>query len=564
MLLLQIQTPPVQLESLFKAADIPRIMPELMLLLVGLMVLLSDILERWDNSEKGSRERLGSAWQLALSGLGIVLAITLVQSGYLFRVPPAPVDLALRQWYDPLLDVLRNLQAAGPSNQLLLGMYATDHLTMVARLIFVGTAILTVLLTSGQPPDGNPGEFYALLMIATAGMCMMAGAADLTLAYLALELSSIALYVLAGYFHDQRRSAEAGLKYFLFGALSSGILLYGMSLAYGFSASSSGVSPDLHTMLTQIGQATRLEAERAATTGGAISPLLTLALVFIIAGLGYKLAVVPFHSWSPDVYQGAPTPVTAFIATASKTAGFLLLYRLLATAFPQQAGTPGDLSGWTSLLAVLAVATLVVGNLSALPQTNARRLLAYSSIGQAGFVLLALVLWGNTGTGAQAFANTALLYYLIAYTLTTLGTFGVLTAISRAVGGDELSDLNGLARRNLPMAVLMTVLVLSLAGIPPLSGYWAKFFVFMAGYQSGAIWLVVVAVAMTIVSLYYYLRFLKAMWLNEPASDTPIDAPRPLTLTLVGATVLVLLLGLFPNLIWGLLDRATLIAGTGG
>ncbi|HEU4322689.1 MAG TPA: NADH-quinone oxidoreductase subunit N [Roseiflexaceae bacterium] len=540
---------------MFKAADIPRIMPELMLLLVGLMVLLSDILERWDSSEKGAKERTGSAWQLALSGLGIVLAIALVQSGYLFRLGPAGPE---RQWYDALLDVVRNLQAAGPSSEPLLGMYATDHLTMVARLIFVIAAILTVLLTSAQPPAGNPGEFYALLLIATAGMCMMAGATDLTMAYLALELSSIALYVLAGYFHEERRSAEAGLKYFLFGALSSGILLYGMSLAYGFSASNGGATADLHTMLGQIGLVTRQVAE----TEGAINPLLTLALVFIIAGLGYKLAVVPFHSWAPDVYQGAPTPVTAFIATASKTAGFLMLYRLLATAFPAQAGTPAGLSGWSSLLAVLALATLVVGNLAALPQTNARRLLAYSSIGQAGFVLLALVLWGNPGLGANAFANTALLYYLVAYTLTTLGTFGVLTAIARAVGGDELKDLDGLARRNLPLAVLMSVLVLSLAGVPPLSGYWAKFFVFMAGYRSGAVWLVVVAVVMTVVSLYYYLRFLKAMWLNEPSSDTPIDAPRPLTLTLAGATLLVLLLGLFPNLIWDLLDRATLIAGT--
>ncbi len=556
MLLLQIQTPPVQLESLFQAADIPRIMPELMLLLVGLMVLLSDILERWDSSEKGAKERVGSAWQLALSGLGIVLAITVVQSGYLFRIGPAGAE---RLWYDALLDVLRNLQAAGPSGEPLLGMYATDHLTMVARLIFVIVAILTVLLTSGQPPAGNPGEFYALLLIATAGMCMMAGAADLTMAYLALELSSIALYVLAGYFHEERRSAEAGLKYFLFGALSSGILLYGMSLAYGFSASSGGVTADLHTMLGQIGLVTR----QAAETDGAISPLLTLALVFIIAGLGYKLAIVPFHSWAPDVYQGAPTPVTAFIATASKTAGFLMLYRLLATAFPAQAGAPASLSGWTSLLAVLALMTLVVGNLAALPQTNARRLLAYSSIGQAGFVLLALVLWGSPSIGASAFANTALLYYLIAYTLTTLGTFGVLTAIVRAVGGDELKDLDGLARRNLPMALLMTVLVLSLAGVPPLSGYWAKFFVFLAGYRSGAVWLVVVAVVMTVVSLYYYLGFLKAMWLNEPASDAPIDAPRPLTLTLAGVTLLVLLLGLLPNLIWGVLERATLIAGAG-
>lgn len=548
---LLLQQAPVEL--LFRAEDIPRVLPELMLILVGLMVLISDILERWGTDADSRAARLDASWRLALWGLGIVLVVALVQSRYLFTFSTHSENGLVDTFYG----IVRNLQAAGPGGPPLLGAFATDDLTMVARILFIATALLVVLLTSGQPPAGNPGEFYALLLFATAGMCLMAGASDLIMAYLALELSSIALYVLAGYFQQDQRSSEAGLKYFLFGVLSSGILLYGMSLAYGYAASKSDPNlPLVNTLLANLG--------RLSQTASGPQPLLTLALLFIVAGLGYKLAVVPFHSWAPDVYQGAPTTVTAFIATASKVAGFLLLFRLLATAFPGQAGgLAGRFDGWSSLLAILALATLVVGNLSALPQTNARRLLAYSSIGHAGFVLLALILWGSPSLGARGFATATLLYYLVSYTLTNLGAFGVLAVIGRAVGGDELSDLDGLGRRNLPLAVLMTVLVLSLAGVPPLAGYWAKFFVFLAGYQAGAIWLVVVAVVMTIVSLYYYLRFLKAMWLNPPADETPIHAPRMLGTTLLLTTALVLVLGLFPNLIWDLLNRATLLAVAG-
>jgi NADH-quinone oxidoreductase subunit N len=544
---------PIEPINQFRLEDIPRLLPELMLILVGLMVLLSDIVDRWGSDPDSRAARLDASWRLALAGLGIVLVVVLVQSRYLFTFNLTSENLLL----DRLYSIVRNLQAAGPGGPPLLGMFATDNLTTVARILLVGTALLAVLLTSGQPPAGNPGEFYALLLLSTAGMCLMAGSTDLILAYLSLELSSLALYVLAGYFHDDQRSSEAGLKYFLFGVLSSGILLYGMSLAYGYVASKSGAGQAaVGTLLSSVG--------RLSQTAGGPQPLLTLALLFIVAGLGYKITAVPFHSWAPDVYQGAPTTVTAFIATASKTAGFLLLFRLLTTAFPGQAG---DLTvrfgGWSSLLAITALATLVVGNFSALPQHNARRLLAYSSIGHAGFMLLGVILWGSASLGARNFATASLLYYLVAYSLMTLGAFGTLAAITQAVGGDELSDLDGLARRNLPMALLMTVLILSLAGVPPLAGFWAKFFVFMAAYQAGAVWLVAVAVAMMVVALSYYLRFLKAMWFNPPADETPIRVPRSFQATLVLASALVLLLGIFPNLIWSLLDRATVLAAAG-
>jgi NADH-quinone oxidoreductase subunit N len=540
----------------FQITDIPRLLPELMLFALALLVLGTDVLERWGSDAQSQLERGKAAGQLTAIGLGFVFLVGLVQSKYLFTIPEPTADTNGVVAY--LMALGRNLQAGGPGGSPILGAFATDNLTMIARLTFIGAAFLTTLLALDFRPSGNPGEFYALILFSTAGMNFMAASSELILAYIALELSSISLYILAGYFRNERVSAEAGIKYFLFGALSSGILLYGMSLAYGFTASANhaaGGQPIIATLFSEIAKA------------GASSPngsLLTLSVIFIIAGIGYKVAVVPFHSWSPDVYQGAPTPITAFISTASKTAGFLLLYRVLVTAFPSLAGKPGfesGFGGWTSLLAIIALVTVVFGNLSALPQKNAKRLLAYSSIGHAGFLLLAILLWTSSSLSDRTFGTASLIYYLIAYTVTNLGAFGALAVIRDAVGGDDMSDLNGLWRRNIGLTLMLTVLVLSLAGVPPLSGFWAKFFVFMAGYQAGALLVVSISVAMTIVSLYYYLGFLKAMWMNPPKSTEPVTTPPAMNATLIVATVLVLVLGLFPNVVWNILSQATLVAG---
>jgi NADH-quinone oxidoreductase subunit N len=519
-------------------------------------VLGSDIFERWTSDAEEQTRRSRAAGELTASMLGLVFLVALVQSKYIPYTVPGPPGTGGA--FEILLNLLRNLQAGGPGGEPILGGFTTDHLTMIARLLFIGAAFLATLLALDYEPSGNPGEFYALIAFSTAGMCFMAGASELITAYLALELSSIALYILAGYFRNDPRSAEAGIKYFLFGALSSGILLYGMSLAYGFTAvANRGGQPAIGTLFSTIANA------GAAAQGDPNGrQLLTLATVFVIAGIGYKVAVVPFHSWAPDVYQGAPTPITAFISTASKAAGFVLLYRVLAAAFPAIAGTPGPgFNGWTSLLTIIALLTVLVGNLSALPQTNAKRLLAYSSIGHAGYLLLAIVLWGSTLPADRTFGTSAIIYYLIVYTLTNLGAFGALAVVSRAIGGDDMKDLNGLWKRNIGLALILTILVLSLAGVPPLSGFWAKFFVFMAGYKAGAWWVVLIAIVMTIVALYYYLRFLKAMWFNEPSSPESIPTPRSMNVTLVLATTLVILLGLFPNVIWGILDQAALVAG---
>jgi NADH-quinone oxidoreductase subunit N len=532
-----------------------------MLLALGLLVLGSDVLERWANDPQTQAERAKAAGQLTAIGLAIVFVVALVQSRYLFVIGEPSGNPAL----DAFINLGRNLQAAGPGGELsaqpILGAFATDNLTMISRLTFIGAALLTTLLALDSRPSGNPGEFYSLILFATLGMCLMAASTELILAYLALELSSIALYILAGYFKESKQSVEAGIKYFLFGVLSSGILLYGMSLIYGFTASatSAGGEAIIRTLFVEIANAAQeVQAEGGDTT------LLTLGMIFVVAGLGYKIAVVPFHGWSPDVYQGAPTIVTAFISTASKMAGFVLLYRVLTTAFPTIAGSPaftGETGGWTGLLAFIALITILVGNLSALPQTNAKRLLAYSSIGHAGFLLLAVILWTAAPSADRAFGASSLLYYLITYTATNLGAFGALAVIAQAVGGDELADLNGLARRNLGLAFMLTVLILSLAGIPPLAGFWAKFFVFMTGYQAGAVWLVTVAVLMTVVSLYYYLRFLRAMWITAPRSREPVTTPPLMNATLVITSVVVLLLGLFPNAIWGVLNQVGQVAG---
>ena len=539
----------------FQLTDIPRLLPELMLLVVALLVLGSDILERWTNEEGEMERRSRAAGELTASMLGLVFVVALVQSKFLFTIGDPLPGGGLNTVLNLFINLGRNLQAGGPGGDPILGAFATDQLTMIARLVFIGAAFLTTLLALDYRPSGNPGEFYALIAFSTAGMCVMAGASELITAYLSLELSSISLYILAGYFRNDTKSAEAGIKYFLFGALSSGILLYGMSLAYGAAAAANRGGPGvIGTLFTTIG------AARSAS--GNDTSLLTLAMVFMLAGIGYKVAVVPFHSWSPDVYQGAPTPITAFISTASKSAGFVLLYRVLVAAFPSIVGTAGvGFNGWSSLLAIIALVTVLVGNLSALPQTNAKRLLAYSSIGHAGFLLLALLLWGSTLPEDRIFGTASLMYYLIVYTLTNLGAFGALAVISEAVGGDDLRDLNGLWKRNIGLALMLTILVLSLAGVPPLSGFWAKFFVFMTGYKAGAIWLVAIAVMMTIVSLYYYLRFLKAMWFNEPLSLEPVTTPRAMNVTLIVSTALVMLLGLFPGVIWDILGQAALVAG---
>lgn len=538
----------------FQITDIPRLLPELMLMLLALLVVGSDVLERWGSDEQAQLERGKAASQLTAIGLGLVFVVGLVQSRFLFIIPEPGTNALLNIF----INLGRNLQAGGPGGVPIMGAFATDQLTMIGRLIFIGAALVVTLISFDERFE-SPAEFYALLLFATAGMCVMAGASELILAYIALELSSIALYVLAGYLREDRRSAEAGMKYFLFGALSSGLLLYGMSLAYGFTASEANKigATVFTTTFRQIAEAGIGEAAQ--------TPLLTLAIIFIIAGLGYKITAVPFHSWAPDVYQGAPAIVTPLIATASKTAGFLMLYRLLTDAFPDAIGAVAleRLSGWSGMLAVIALLTLIFGNLAALPQTNARRLLAYSSIGHAGFILLSLLLASSVNLPDQTLSTSALLYYLVAYVVTSLVAFGTLAVITQALGSDELDDLRGLWRRNTGLAILFSISIASLAGIPPLAGFWAKLLVFIAGYRAGAFWLVGIGLLMTVVSLYFYLRLLRTLWTGAPASDEPVVLSRSAGATLGVVTLLIVILGIVPGPLWALFEQVTQVVAAG-
>jgi NADH-quinone oxidoreductase subunit N len=540
--------------------DVLKILPEITLVLLAIMIILFDV-----TSNDTPEQRAEDAASTTLFGLGIAFFLVLIQGGYIINrlvdfstLNPTNGVLAY------LVRLVSNLQsvtdttigvAGQPGNVLLNGAFVVDNLTLLSRLIFIGAAMSTVLLAKHFTRLGNQAEFYGFLIFATIGMNLMAGANEMIAAYLSLELASVSLYIMAGYFKSDLRSSEAGIKYYIFGALSSGVLLYGLSLWYGYAAANQLENPTSFSTLAGA-------IQRAPT-----SNILYLALLFIIAGLGYKVAVVPFHSWSPDVYQGAPTPVTAFLSTASKTAGFVLLFRVLAQGFGPLSGSASatGFSGWTSVLALIAFLTMTFGNLAAITQTNVKRLLAYSSIAHAGFLLLGLIavyLPGPTGVqlAQTEFGTSSLVYYLLAYTFTNLGAFGALAAISRVVGGDEMSDLDGLYKRNLGLATLMAVFVLSLAGIPPLSGFWAKFYVFMAGWESGAIWLVVVAVINTIISLYYYLRILKAMFMQEPRDDREIDVPTGMNVSLVTSAIAVVVLGLVPNFFLPALNVVTQLA----
>jgi NADH-quinone oxidoreductase subunit N len=350
------------------------------------------------------------------------------------------------------------------------------------------------------------------------GMCLMASSADLVMLYLAIETTSIPLYVLAGFLVDDKASTEAGFKYLLFGALTSAIMLYGFSLLFGFTGTT-----DLYKLAGLL-------------PAGPGALILALGMIFLLlVGIGFKASLVPFHFWAPDVYQGAPTPVAGFLSTASKAAGFAVLLRLFIAAFPASAPS------WTSILAVLAVITMTVGNLLALPQTNIKRLLAYSSIAHAGYAMIGVVAYSTLGAASAVF-------YLMAYILTNLLAFGSVMAVGRVIGSDEIKDYAGLSRRSPGLGIAMLVAFLSLAGMPPFGGFVAKVFVFAAAIQNPAlIWLAVVGILNSIVGLYYYLNVLKSVYLfrmeGEAEDQHPIALTRPYTIALVVLALGVLLIG---------------------
>jgi NADH-quinone oxidoreductase subunit N len=445
---------------------------------------------------------------------------------------------------------LWGVSAAGPfstGSDVLLAAGGSAGVAQVAVLVLTA---LTLFLLIDSDFTRNAGEYVSVVLMSAAGGLIIAAAQDLLVIFVGLELLSLGLYILTAFAKQSGKSAEAAMKYYLFGGMSAAFLLFGFSYLYGLSGST-----NLH------------EIAYAAAAGRAASaaPLIYIALVMIAAGLGFKVAAVPFHLWAPDTYEGAPAPAAAFIASVSKVASFALLISI-GTAFLHifdnlrvgslfvHFGFPTRYLGlqapWELILTVLAAASMIFGNLAALAQSSVRRLLAYSAIAHAGYVLLGLAFFSYSNESAQA-----ILYYILTYGLTTIGAFGVVGVVERATGSDRLDSFLGLRKRNPLLAAAMLVLFLSLAGIPPLVGFWAKFNLFAAVLRvsGGALpfMLVALAVAFSAVSLYYYLQVLKRVFVMPGTDETPIAA-RPVTAAvLIAITAAVMLLGCFPALLQG-------------
>jgi NADH-quinone oxidoreductase subunit N len=461
----------------FELSMIWAILPQIGLVVLGALVMMFDLLIK-----QGQRRILG--W-ITVIGLFVIILLSFALS-----FPGADSELI---WG---------------------GMLRHDQLSFLFQMVFLFGAGMTALFAMDSETIGEKGEFYLLLLVSTLGMTLMAGASDLVMLFLAIETTSIPLYALAGFLTLDTKSTESGFKYLLFGATTSAIMLYGFSLLYGFSGT------------TQIYQLAEL------LQTGQI-PLLGLLGIFslVLVGFAFKISVVPFHFWAPDVYEGSPTPVAGFLSTASKAAGFAVLMRVLLAVFPT------TIPYWAIILAVLATITMLVGNTLALAQKNVKRLLAYSSIAQAGYILIGVAAVTPMGiTGAS--------YYLIAYLVTNLAAFGVVTIVGRVTGSDDLSAYAGLSRRSPGLALVLLVAFLSLAGIPLFGGFPGKVFVFAAAIQSNMVWLAVLGVINSIIGLYYYLTVLKVAYLYHSEQEClPISIPRPWRIALSLCVVGIILLG---------------------
>lgn len=422
------------------------------------------------------------------------------------------------------LSIIISLVAARPgaeSVSVLGGTIRFDWFSFFLKMLFMFAAAATALLMMDHEKAGKRGEAYLLLLASLIGMNLMASSADLIMLFLAIETASIPLYLLSGFLVDDERSTEAGFKYLLYGILTSTIMLYGLSLVYGFTGTT-----DIYRI-------------PALLTAGGLPMWLSFAmLAMLTVGVGFKVTIVPFHFWAPDVYQGAPTPVAGFLSTASKAAGFAVMLRLFFIGF----STVEFSTSWTTLLAALAAVTMTAGNLLALTQTNIKRLLAYSSVAHAGYALVGVVAFSQLGAAGVVF-------YMAAYIATNLLAFGVVAAFSRVTGMEELNDYSGMSRRNPTLALMMLAAFLSLTGMPPFGGFIAKVVVFAAGVQANYTWLVVVGALNSVIGVYYYLNALKYVYLyrmpNEDEQNHPIDLPRPYALALGMLTFGVILLGVW-------------------
>jgi NADH-quinone oxidoreductase subunit N len=457
------------------------VLPQMELLLFALGILIFDSL--LTKKEKHFNGYLALAGVIA-SGLGVYMQ---VQRYNVIRLDPAG-SLGLLGFHDTVL---------------------VDGFSIVFAILFLVAAALVILLAIRYMDleRDQEGEFYALILFACIGMMFMASGIDLVVLFLGLETMSLSLYVLSGFLRANKRSNEAAMKYFVLGGFSTGILAYGFSLLYGTTAS---------TNIFQVGDMLDRRL-RFALAHNFVDWFVVLAFVTVAAGLFFRIAAVPFHQWAPDVYEGAPTPIAAYVSVASKTASFALLLRLMFNVFG------GSHATWQFLIAGVAIASLIWGNLAALTQNNLKRLLAYSSISHVGYILLGLVAWDRDLGMQSDTALTGIFYYLIVYGFMTLGAFAIVIVMrQQGLVGDTLDDLDGLYQRNSAAAVLLLIFMLSLAGIPPTAGFMGKYFIFLALIETHHPILAVFAVLSTVPALYYYLRVVVHAWMRSPG-----DAPVP-------------------------------------
>ena len=477
--------------------DFWSIAPVLGMTLTGCVVMLTDLF----TPRRGGKSYLAI---VSLAGLAVTAALSLMTWNY------------------------ENRGAFG-------GMVVADNFTQFFNLLFVFITAVTVLLSQTQleREDWHAGEFYSLLLFASAGMMLMAGAADLIMVFLGIELLSICLYILTGFSRLRLESEEASIKYLLLGSFATGFLLFGIALVYGATGST-----NLGCVAEGIGASSWFAADCpriAGPTGGPTPVILLAGMGLLIVGLGFKAAVAPFHMWTPDVYEGAPTAITAYMSVAAKAAAFAAIVRVFLIAFPSLT------SDWSGMLGLIAGLTMIVGNTVAIAQTNIKRMLAYSSIAHAGYILVAVVAANQLGV-------QSVLFYTLAYTLMNLGAFAIVILLGRRGEENELlSDYAGLGFRRPVLGFLMALFMLSLAGIPPTAGFVGKFYIFSAAMQANQVVLAVVGVLASVISVYFYIRVIYLMYMVEPARE--FAAPARARWALAAAWVAgigVLALGLYP------------------
>jgi len=405
--------------------------------------------------------------------------------------------------------------------------YLSDDYGRLFNLVFLASAFLTILAATdfAELRFKHKGEFYGLVLMATTGMMFLSGANELLTLYVSLELATIPLYVMAAYMKRDLKSTEAGLKYLIIGGASSGILLFGMSLLYGLTGT------------------TYLSQARGWVIGADMSTGLILAIVMLIAGFGFKLAAAPFHMWAPDVYEGAPTPVTAYLSVASKAAGLVAFVRIF---FGPLAIVKED---WVTILEIIAVLAMIVGNLVALLQTNIKRMLAYSSIAQIGYVFVAL-------TAVNGYSIVGMMIFLMAYLFANIGAFMVAIGFSNMTGSDSIDDYAGLIRRNPMVAIMMTIFMLSLVGIPPTAGFLGKYWLFAAAVKEQLYWLVIIAVLMSVVSLFYYANIVRKMFFHRQDDESKIYYGPALGLGIFISGIAVILICLAPSIFYDWASKA--------